>query len=70
MMLAIAISIIFGLTAALSVVSCAASLLRASRAFRSLRAELTALDRPVKAVRVRRPQEAIDRAVLAQPASA
>ncbi len=44
MLLSIAISLFFGLVAALSLASCHASLSQALRHYRSIRAELTALD--------------------------
>lgn len=63
MTLAIAISLFFGLAAALSMSVVLASLIRAAGQFRAIRAELNAMDRPIAAVQLRRPQEALARAL-------
>lgn len=71
MTLAIAISLFFGLVAALSLASCHASLRMALQHYRAIRAELNLLDRaavyPQQAERLalRRPQEAFARALAA-----
>ncbi|GEM_PF-2395720 len=71
MTLAIAISLFFGLVAAFSLTSCHASLRKALRHYRAIRAELILLDRaaayPHQAVRLplRRPQDAFARAIAA-----
>lgn len=62
MAVTIAISLFFGLVAALSIMSCSTSVRQALRQFRSIRAELTALDQGyrqsvrMKNVRYRQPQ--------------
>ncbi|WAT18658.1 hypothetical protein OZN62_03505 [Aurantiacibacter sp. MUD11] len=60
MALAIAISLFFGLVAALALVSCFGSLRYGVLRFREVRAELAELDRApeAKVIRLRRPQEA------------
>lgn len=69
MLLSIAISLFFGLVAAVSLASCHASLAQALRQYRSLRAELTALDRALAAggrqapLPLRQPREALARAL-------
>lgn len=67
MTLAIAISLFFGLVAALSLASCQASLRKALGHYRDIRAELTAMDRAhtrrTTPVRLRRPQDAYERAL-------
>ena len=59
MALAIAISLFFGLVAAVALASCAQSICRGLSRWQAIRAELDALDRPVElpAVRLRQPQE-------------
>ncbi len=68
MAVTIAISLFFGLVAALSIMSCSTSVRQALRQFRSIRAELTALDQGyrqsvrMKNVRYRQPQVAFAQA--------
>ena len=68
MTLAFAISIFFGLLAATVIAVCHASLRKASRQFRGLRAEMAAIDRAPRTatVRPRQPQEAFARALALQ----
>ena len=67
MTLTIAISLFFGLVAALSLASCHASLRSAWQSYRTIRAQLATMDRaPAKAtVRLRQPREAFALAAAA-----
>ncbi len=71
MLLPIAISLFFGLVAAVSIASCHASLALALRHYRAIRAELTDLDRAEAArgeqarLPLRQPQAAFVRALAA-----
>lgn len=64
MTLAIALSLFFGLVAALSIGSCLSSIRKALNGYRAIRAELKACEtpRPIASGPLRRPQEAFARA--------
>ena len=63
MTFAMAISLFFGLVAALALSVVYASLTRAWTQYRAIRAELIAMDRPKAAVPLRQPQAALARAL-------